>query len=465
MTEEQTKDVPHALGSRLELFVDDWLIEQMSGASLKMHAPVPREIALELNRDWEGPLSYDPVVMKDGDRFRLWYRAAGLVWEDRYLNTGYAESDDGVDWHRPTLGIQEVDGSTQNNLVISGTWAKALCVFKDGNPNVPDSERYKATGLARVGGRGRMPADKRATIRAFTSPDGLHWRVLEEDPILVAPDDGWPMFDSHNISFWDTIQQQYVIYARGWIDPGVRLIRRSVSPDFRHWSELTFIDMGDAPTEHLYKNSCTQYFRAPHIYLMFPKRFVPERKFHASWGDDGLSESVFMTSRDGVHWDRRFMEAFLRPGLDTFNWSDRNMYIGVGVVPTSSTELSLYYLEHYKRPSCRLRRATLRTDGFVSVNAPYAGGELVTRPLTFEGQELVINYATSAVGSLSVEMQGVAGQPLEGYSLTESIEIFGDEIERVVAWQRGTDVSSLAGQPVRLRLIMKDADLYSIRFQ
>jgi len=461
MVEQQIRK----LDSRIELFVDNWLIAQMSGVSLKMHSPVPREIALEFNRPWEGPYSYDPVVMKDGDRYRLWYRAGGLVWENRYLNTGYAESEDGIHWHRPMLGIHEFEGSKENNLVLLGTWAKALCVFKDGNPDAPDSERYKAIGGDLGGGRGRLPFDKRATIRGFTSPDGLHWRVLDRDPILVAPDDLWPMFDSHNVAFWDTLQKQYVVYARGWIEPGIRAIRRSVSPDFCNWSELEFIDLGDSPVEHLYKNACTQYFRAPHIYLMFPKRFVPDRKFHADWKDNGISESVFMTSRDGVHWDRRFMEAFLRPGPDLYNWTDRNMYIGVGVVPTSSTELSLYYLEHYKRPSCRLRRATLRTDGFVSVNAPYSGGELVTKPLTFEGRELVINYSTSAAGSLRVEIQDAAGQPLEGYRLSDSVEIFGDEIERVVTWQNGTDVAALAGQPVRLRLVMKDADLYSIRFR
>ena len=137
---------------------------------------------------------------------------------------------------------------------------------------------------------------------------------------------------------------------RGWIPPGIRTIRRSVSDDFRYWSEPEFIDLGDSPTEHLYKNACTQYFRAPHIYLMFPKRFVPDRKFHEDWKANGLSESVFMTSRDGVDWDRRFMEPFLCLGSDLDNWTDRNLYIGVGVVPTGPAEMSVYFMEHYRRP-------------------------------------------------------------------------------------------------------------------
>ena len=446
------------INSRLELFVDDWLIEEMNGVSLQMHRPIPQEVVLEFNRPWEGSISYDPVVMKEGDRYRLWYRGCGSesTWEDQC--TAYAESDDGVHWERPTLGIFEFNGNRENNIALQGSDAKALCVFKDGNPKMPDSERYKAIGVG-------APIEKRATLRGFTSPDGVHWQTLDQDPILVAPNDRWPMFDSHNIAFWDTLQSRYVAYMRGWIPPGIRAIRRSVSDDFRQWSNPEFIDLGNSPTEHLYKNACTQYFRAPHIYLMFPKRFVPDRKFHEDWKDNGLSESVFMSSRDGVHWDRRFMEPFLGLGPDSDNWTDRNLYIGVGVVPTGPSEMSVYYIEHYKRPSIRLRRGTLRTDGFVSVNAPYAGGEFVTKPLVFEGDRLVLNYATSVTGGLRLEIQDAEGQPIDGYQLAQCAEIFGDETERVVRWENGSDVGTLAGRAIRLRFVMAAADLYAIQFR
>jgi hypothetical protein len=198
---------------------------------------------------------------------------------------------------------------------------------------------------------------------------------------------------------------------------------------------------------------------------MFPKRFVPERTFQDGWEKNGLSEAVFMSSRDGFHFDRRFMQAFIRPGPDPRNWTDRNTIVAVGVVQTSDTEISLYYVENYQHPSDRLRRTTLRIDGFASVNAPYAGGEFTTGPLTFEGGELVINYATSAAGSIRVEVQEADGKAIDGYLLPQSTEIFGDQIERAVAWDNGTDVSALAGRPVRLRFTMKDADLYSIRFR
>ena len=122
-------------------------------------------------------------------------------------------------------------------------------------------------------------------------------------------------------------------------------------------------------------------------------------------------------------------------------------------------------MEHYRRPSIRLRRGTLRTDGFVSVNAPYAGGEFVTKPLVFEGNELVVNYATSVAGGLRVEIQDAAGKPIDGYRLAECVEIFGDEIERVVRWESGGNVGSLVGKPIRLRFVMAAADLYAMQFR
>lgn len=447
------KDVRH-IGSRLELFIDDWLIDAMQGVTLKLHHPIPRETALDFDRPWEGPISSENVVIKDEGQYRLWYRAGG----DDNHRTAYAESQDGIHWQRPDLGLFSFHGFTNNNILLEGSSAQSLCVFIDGKPGTPETERYKAIGIG-------DKFEDRATLRGFTSRDGIHWQMLEKDPMVVAPPDQRPWFDSHNVAFWDGVQNQYVAYMRGWIPPGVRSIRRSTSPDFRTWTEPEFIDLGNSPVEHLYKNSATPYFRAPHIYLMFPRRYFPQRKVYPEWPVGGISEAVFMTSRDGIHWDRRFMEAFLRPGPDPHNWTDRNMYIGVGVVPTGSAEMSVYFGEHFRHQSNRLRRGALRTDGFVSVNAPYAGGEFVTRPLTFSGEALALNYTTSAAGSLRVEIQDGTGQPLPGYSLSEFVELYGDEVERIAAWQHGTNVAALAGRPVRLRFMMQDADLYAIQFR
>lgn len=439
------------IGSRLELFVDDWLIETMKDVALRLHIAQPREIVIKRDKPWEKPGMYDPVVIKDGDRYRMWYRTH-LAPPPSY--TAYAESPDGIRWTKPSLNLIDYNGSKENNLVWSseGDAGHVLSVFKDGNPKAEESHRYKAIAIGRGG------------MLGLVSPDGIHWRMLQPDPIIVGPK-GDAGFDSHNIAFWDTARQRYTAYLRGWRG-AIRGIRRGISSDFRTWSELEYIQLGDSPSEHLYKNAATQYFRAPHVYLMFPKRFVPDRKsLIPGYAVPGLSDIVFMSSRDGLDWDRRFMEAFIRPGLDRENWKDRAIELGPTLVPTGPGEMSIYYMEHYGRPSVHVRRGALRTDGFISIHATYAGGEFVTKPLTFQGKELVLNYSTSAVGSLRVEIQDCEGKQVSGHGLDECIEIYGDELERPVSWKSGSDVSRLAGQPIRLRFVMRDADLYSIRFR
>jgi hypothetical protein len=244
----------------------------------------------------------------------------------------------------------------------------------------------------------------------------------------------------------------------------VRRIRRATSRDFRTWTPLEFIDMGKEPLDELYTNAAVPYPRARGTYLMFPKRFVADRTFDPSWPDPGQSDIVFASSRDGVHWSRTFLEAFVRPGLDRGNWHERAIAMGQGIVQTGPKELSMYYFENLHLPTCRIRRVTIRPDGFASANAPYRGGELLTRPLRFRGRSLEINYATSAAGYVRVEITDPQGRPLPGFTLADGPEIFGDELDRRVAWKGGADLGALEGQPVRLRFVMKDSDLYAFRF-
>lgn len=107
----------------------------------------------------------------------------------------------------------------------------------------------------------------------------------------------------------------------------------------------------------------------------------------------------------------------------------------------------------------------MRIDGFVSVQAPFSGGEFLTHPIVFDGKNLVLNFSTSAVGSVRVELQTAEGEPIDGFSLDDCAEIYGDQIERVVVWKGSRDLAKLAGTSVRCRFVLKDADLYSIQFR
>jgi len=164
-----------------------------------------------------------------------------------------------------------------------------------------------------------------------------------------------------------------------------------------------------------------------------------------------------MTSRDGVHWDRTFLDAYLRPGLNQRNWAHRNNQIAVGIIPTAADEWSLYVGENYAWDTNRLRRLTVRPLGFASVHANRAGGEFLTKPLTFTGRRLHLNYATSVVGSIEVTVCDPDGSPIDG--LAGMDPMFGDELEAAVAY----DLAPAIGSPVRLRFRLQDADLFAIR--
>lgn len=435
-----TKVAARHIGLGPELFVDDWLIEQMKGTRLVLNRPTPREVAIRFNAPWEGIDSAYVTVFKDGDRYRMYYRGNP---DGHPEITCYAESKDGIAWTKPNLGLFPFKGSKDNNIVWSGPGTHNFTPFKDDNPKASPEQRYKAVG----GG----------PLVAFVSADGIRWKLLQKEPIIKKG-----AFDSQNLVFWDSKCRCYAAYYRGFLK-GVRGIMTCTSADFRTWTEPVFLDYGKVPMEHFYTNAIAPYFGAPHIYLGFPMRFVPNRTVVTEQPHGGVSDGVFMTSRDGLHWDRRFREAFVRPGLDRLNWMHRSNMAAWGILPTGPAEISLYYSEHYNTPKNQLRRYALRMDGFASVRASAEGGEMLTRPFTFKGH-LILNYSTSAAGSIRVEVQAADGKPLPGFSLADCEEIYGDNIGQSVSW-KGGDLDRRAEQPIRLRFVMMDADLYAISFR
>jgi hypothetical protein len=136
---------------------------------------------------------------------------------------------------------------------------------------------------------------------------------------------------------------------------------------------------------------------------------------------------------------------------------------GLLQLPGADRELSVYATEaYYAGPGSRVRRFTFRTDGFVSARA--AGrGTLTTRPLTFSGSQLSLNIASK--GPTRVEVLDAAGKPLPGFSAADCTPITGDFIDHLAAWKSPADLGRLAGQTVRLRFVLDDADLFSLRFQ
>lgn len=482
---------PYPLGDRRALFVDELLIARRNGLELRLHEPQPRETVMVYDAPWEGSGSDFQRLIRVGDTYRMYYMATQLTMGNGTKIGGgdvYAcvvESKDGIHWTRPDLGLFEFKGSKHNNIVWSEPKLDNFTPFLDLNPDCPPSERFKATtaGGARV-------------LWGMKSADGIHWSRFAEEPIITHG-----LFDTQNNAFWDAQRKQYWCYIRGFHDEtgrsvastnhgttGIRDIRVATSTDFRHWTEPQMLKFVDSPDEALYTNQIEPYYRAPEIFVGFPTRYVDRQfspaamralpdpvhrqrrmSFVPRYGTV-VTDGQFMTSRDGYTF-RRWDETFLRPGPErSNNWVYGDGYQSLGLIevsaedPTAPHELAFYANEGHWKEGETLRRYTIRIDGFVSLHARQAPGEFVSRLLTFAGRSLALNFSTSAAGVLRVELLDATGQAIPGFALADCDELFGDTIERTVTWRDRSDVGALEGKPVRLRVVMGDADLYSLKF-
>ena len=478
---------PELIGTRREVFWDDYLIDtERTTACLRLHQPAAREVVLAYGQPWEGDGCNFHSILKDGDLYRMYYNAwemlsAGLQAHTlNQVKIAYAESRDGLTWEKPELGICEFSGSRKNNIILDQKTAQFdnFFVFKDPNPECPPAERYKGVGMF-VGG---LPS-----LWCFTSADGIRftkaWCMTQKGT-----------FDTLNTAFWDKHRGEYVAFIRDFHKPsgedfgpgeerwrGVRDIRRMTSPDFRNWSTPERLDFGGAEDYPLYTNVAQPYYRADHVLVGFPSRYLERPEWTTSFdqlpGAErrkqrmklnpryglALTDCVFMSSRDGRRW-HRWDEAFIGPGPEReYNWVYGDGYPAVGMIETPShlsgapPELSMYAAEnHWGRIPAELRRYVLRVDGFASRHAPYEQKVVVTRPFVFEGNRLSINFATSAAGWLKLDLVGEK-------AALGSVELFGDSLDRTVTFTNG-EVSVLAGTPVTLAITMRDADIYSFKF-
>lgn len=452
------------IGTERQLFVDRLLIDSMQESELRLQTPHDEGIAIKFDKPWEGLFCGYVTMIQDGERLRAYYRGMPTAGADGSPNecTCVAESTDGIHWTKPDLNLYEMNGAKPNNVVLaqSAPFTHNFCPMLDKRPGVAKEERYKALGGTAQSG-----------LYAFVSADGLSWKKMFDHAVIKEG-----AFDSQNVPFWSEADGKYWCYYRVFQDD-IRRIARTSSSDFEHWSPGELMEYSQGPIEQMYTNQTSPYFRAPQYHLAISARFFPERrvlspeqaekiKVHPSYFSD-CSDAVLMSVRGGAGpvYQRTFVEGFLKPGLGLENWVSRTNYPALNVLPSGEGRISFYVNQNYGQPTSHLRRYSLRTDGFAAVHTGWEGGELTTKPVTFAGKELRINFATSAAGSVRVEVQSVDGKPMPGFSLEDCQETIGNDLDRVVLWQGGSDLSGLAEKPVRLRFLLKDADLFSFKFE
>ncbi|MBQ3454142.1 MAG: hypothetical protein IJG25_04680, partial [Thermoguttaceae bacterium] len=315
------------LGDQRELFCDETMIASMSDCQILVHQPVPQEIAITCDKPWEGNGCGCWTILYD-DQAKI-YRAYAHAWainngvhEGHRLVIVTYESQDGIHWTRPNLGLYEWEGSNQNNIILYETASHAeftdLSPFIDTSPNATPEARYKAVGFT---------VDMKGLF-AYQSPDGIHWTPMSTEPVYT---DG--AFDTQNITFWSEKEQKYILYYRVFSEggyKGTRMIARAVSDDYLHWTNegpIVFPEgEGPVPEAQYYTKGILPYYRAPNVYLGLPARYVDngllraseylpewdrrrERMTQESRYGTAVTDSVYITSRDGMHF-RRSNEAF-----------------------------------------------------------------------------------------------------------------------------------------------------------
>lgn len=501
-------DIPLSIGDQRQVFIDGRFVREPRNVELLVHKPRKTEqIVIACERPWEERLGQYHSVLYENKTYHMWYTVYGGA--DSHAvpvrSIAYARSSDGVHWQKPDLGLVEIYGTSKNNIVLGHGFGgikgatHGCMVFLD--PHAPSDQRFRLVS---------NPQELGKYLHIFSSGDGIHWKLTHRDILKFRGEKHH--LDSQNVIFWDERINRYVAYVRRNLrpfgSPG-RSVARCESKNLSRFADVEDCSVvlgfdGDDPVNKtkiqvadFYTNGTFKYPWAQDAYYMFPSEYFHYMTFLKDFRkgqpvNAGSLDARFAASRDGISWQRYDRRAFVDLGMKG-EWDSKSIYMAYGVVPgISENEMFMYYYgsntlhgwdredQHRERNKRILRRVggapetevhgisrlVIRRDGFVSIRADYTGGEFLTPVLSFKGDRLVLNVDTSGVGQVQVEILDENNKPIPSYTLEDCDQIYtANEINRVVEWNSKSTVTKLAGKPIRLRFVMRDADLYAFQFR
>jgi len=435
-------------------------------------------------------------IVKMKDEWWMYYNAMPLgdfnYDASRADGTGYmvclATSKDGLEWQRKNVSLYPIRGK-ENNVVIPNAYGYMFDDPKksDGYPYWFLTHMQECAVWKEADG-----CDYWDGLYLLKSKDGIHWK---RHPGMALPFH----MDSWNQCFYDSPLQKYVAYVRSWVPGKDRCVSRLEFEDLLSfpWPHETYdpnrkrvrknklldeipvvMQAGpdDPPGMDLYTSCVEPYGSAHPVWLAFPSRYRHYDSFY-SFGRDsrgknenvGVLDVALSVSLDGINW-RRFSEAYVPLGM-IGKIDAGSLYMGMGMIIKEdeiwqycgvlSDRASYYRMDQGVGAIIRLVQ---RLDGFVSADTDHKGGELTTPLLVFEGNRLDLNIDCGAMGEAWVEIKNSEGKPIPGYSMEESVSVDRNGIAQKVWWQKGPDVSELAGQTIRLHVKMRSAKLYAFQF-
>jgi len=360
------------------------------------------------------------------------------VTPSREMGLCYAHSEDGIHWIKPELGVIELNGSTKNNLVFRGIHGAG--VFQE--PYDPEpNKRYKLFAGSQIPGKDRF------MIVAF-SADGIHWSNVTRCSEIESEG------DTHNNALWAEKLNRYVGFTREFRDQ--RLVMRTESPDFTHWSKKAEVIRGD----RINQTYAMQVFATHGLYLgMLAILNTDSDRVH---GELAVSD-------DTIHWRRVCRGVPLVPNSDRPGDYDYGcVYIAKAPFQVGD-ELRIYYgasnASHGGWRDGFLALATLRRGRWAGYEHDLPGkvssaafGRITTVPIVCRGSKLRVNVLAPQ-GSLQV---GVVGH--NELTIDACKPIRGDILSAEVEWEAGADLSKLVSQPVQFEFKIKNGVLYEFQF-
>lgn len=432
------------------------------------------ELVLKPEKPWEGRFASPTDIKYNAERgvYRMWYTVfrpdldaerftlkgaiLGRVGEPQSLYMCYAESRDGCHWDRPALDIYP-DAAGPNNICFKGFSRGGVANVVD-RPEAPPDERYVGMGLdwfsLELGGM----------IVAY-SPDGLHWRYPENRPVIFGHS------DTVNSLVYNPERQVYMVYMRGWHTAAVnwpalnkphprRRVAYAESSDLKNWSESHIILTPDELDPNDFY--ALQVFRYADYYL-------GQLWIHNEEGDDTI-EIELVWSRDGFTWSRLPERPRFIPHGETGR-PDSHMILPCHEPVAVGDDLWVYYTgvncphSDTSYGTYSPVRGKLRMDGFLSLDAGPQSGALITRPFTLQNDTISINAMTTG-GEIIVEItepwfRETHGKPVEGFAAKDFDVFKGDRLVHQLSWNGSSNLRSLKGKRLMLRIWMRHAQFYS----
>jgi len=458
---------------RSQYFFDDtWMDESIRVQRVWHQATKRIEPVIYSDRPWENDriVGHGCVKLIDG-KLRIWYIAFGHPKGGRIC---YAESDDGMHWIKPSLGICEYKGSKDNNILLQHPDGIIDCLGVIDDPDDKECPFKMLYWKNRTG----IP-NKGEGIFAARSKDGIHWDY-ELGMVLVGWGDRFCVMPKKE-------NGKYVVVGRNpdpdsayWGTP--RLVNRIDSEDLKAWSEKRLIMKPDAEDDPNFEIYTSSIFKWESMYLGIMESYRI---------DTDVTAVELCFSHDSWDWHRnRERKLFISPSPRPFwdSWSINNA-CHAPIYIQGHRELLFYYggfshghicFPHSRRfikPAIGL--ATLRIDGFCSLQAKEKAGWFMTPPVQWPGDELHVNvdarlsqdsHMAHCTGEVVVEVRNAEAKPIKGYSFKDCIpiccntELSGDSDSLVpVEWREGKGLVSLSGQTVRLAFRLREAHLYSFK--